>query len=122
MIEPPPFIRPDTWLAFCEMRQELSERDKRIPFTQRAAKMVIEKLTEFHAQGWDCNYVLREAAINSWRSVYVPRDCPRIRPIRAETPHQEKPEVVDPVRHAEIMAKVRSLGSKFTQPTKDLLN
>lgn len=113
MIEPPPFIRQDTWLAFVEMRLELASKDKRVPFTERAARMVAEKLAEFHGQGWDANYILREAAIASWRSVYVPRDCPRTRPVRAETPHDEHPKVEDPAAHARVMERVGAVARKL---------
>lgn len=108
----PPYIDPDTWAEFAERR-----RQKKVPMTESGAKRLIAKLEAFHKDGWDANFLLAEAADAGWRSVFMVPDCPRIRPIRAETPHQEKPEVVDPIKHAAVMERVRALGSKMTKPT-----
>ena len=73
MIPAPSFIDAETWAAYCEMRKAMP---RNIPFTDAAAKMVIRKLVQFHGQGYDVDYILTEATIGSWRSVYVPNECP----------------------------------------------
>lgn len=110
MIDWPPYMDPEVVAGYISMRRA---KGQRAPWTDRAQTLLIGKLEAFHADGWCPNYLLDEATLRGWTSVFMVPDCPRIRPIRAEAPHDENPPVEDPAKHAAVMEKVRRLGSKL---------
>jgi hypothetical protein len=68
----PDFIDECTWTAF-----EESRRRNRCPLTDFARKRVINKLQEFHMQGYVADEILAEAIERGWRSVFLWNDAPR---------------------------------------------
>lgn len=65
LIDLPEFVTRDSWLGFIEMRQKI-----RKPPTERAAQMLIKKLTMFHNTGHDVNAILDQSTVNSWQDLY----------------------------------------------------
>ena len=69
-----PFVLPEwvdakIWDAFLEMRKK-----KKATPTERAKKMVIEKLEEFMAKGYNPDEVIKMSIINDWKGVFEPKD------------------------------------------------
>lgn len=78
MIALPSYICPEVWSAFIEQRGAM----KKIPFTPGAQKLLVMKLMRLHAEGFDSNALLEQAAIAGWRSIY-PDDKMRIKHAQA---------------------------------------
>ncbi|WLW65228.1 hypothetical protein [Psychrobacter sp. van23A] len=64
----PFFIEQEDWIGFVEMRA-----DKKKPLSERACKMLVNKLTKWHEQGLDINQAIQASIINSWQDVYEPK-------------------------------------------------
>lgn len=64
----PFFIEQEDWVGFVEMRA-----DKKKPLTERACKMLVNRLTKWHEQGLDINQAIQASIINSWQDVYEPK-------------------------------------------------
>ncbi len=69
MIALPEWIDPEAWEGFCEMRKAM----KKIPFTDRAQKMVLKSLYELRAAGHDPNASLDQSTLMGWRDVFPPK-------------------------------------------------
>jgi hypothetical protein len=67
------WLQEEAWEAFKEMRKL---KGQRAPFTQRAESLVLKRLEEFHRQGYDTGWILEDAVINGWSSVYVNNRTP----------------------------------------------
>ena len=65
----PPWIDREAWEGFVEMRKAM----KRIPFTGRAAMLVLKELYALKAAGHDPNVCLDQSTVNGWRDVFPPR-------------------------------------------------
>lgn len=63
----PPFIDPELWEAFCDMRRTMG---KRAPFTDYAQKLIINQLVKFDASGYDANNSLEQSIMRGWRGVF----------------------------------------------------
>jgi hypothetical protein len=63
----PPYIDPDLWEAFCEMRRTMG---KRAPFTDFAQKLIVKQLIKFHDAGYDANNSLEQSIMRGWRGVF----------------------------------------------------
>lgn len=61
----PDFLDKELWDDFLEMRKK-----KKIPFTERAIKLLIKKLTEFNDNGFDPNKSLESSIISGWTGVF----------------------------------------------------
>lgn len=94
----PSWLHVDNWESFKEMRKL---KGNRAPFTQRAEQMILRRLEEFHRQGYDTTWILEDAVINGWSSVYVNNRTP----MRALT-QQEKHTA------ATVMHMVQGIGKK----------
>lgn len=70
-IDLPSYIDPESWLAFCEMR---AAKGRRTPFTERAAKMILKTLAQFHDAGHDCSSILDQSTLHGWSDVYPLKD------------------------------------------------
>lgn len=83
MIALPEWIDVEAWDGFCEMRRAM----KKIPFTERAQKMVLKSLYEIRAAGHDANAALDQSTVNGWRDVWAPKnkDIPIVRSQADET-------------------------------------
>lgn len=68
MIPLPTFIDPDAWAGFCEMRKKMG---KSVPFTQRAATLILKELIMLKAQGYDPNACLDQSTMKGWRGVFA---------------------------------------------------
>jgi len=66
MIPIPSYIDAETWQAFCDMRKG----NKRAPFTDFAAKLILKELCKFHAEGFNPNESLEQSIMNGWRGVF----------------------------------------------------
>lgn len=106
----PNYMNNETVQGYLAMRRA---KGQRAPWTDRAQTLLIGKLEAFRAEGWDANYLLDEATLRGWTSIFMVPECPRIRPIRAEAPHQENPPVEDPAKHAAVMEKVRAVTNRL---------
>ena len=69
-IKLPDYIDPEAWAGFCDMR---AAKGKRVPFTPRAASMILKTLAELHEAGHDANASLDQSTLNGWSGVYEPK-------------------------------------------------
>jgi len=69
-IDLPPYIDPEAWQGFVEMRLA---KGKRTPFTPRAAKMILKTLEELKEAGHDANASLDQSTLAGWSDVYEPK-------------------------------------------------
>ena len=69
MIALPEWIDPEAWAEFCEMRRAM----KKIPFTDRAQKMILKSLYDLKQAGHDPNAALDQSTLMGWRDVFPPR-------------------------------------------------
>lgn len=76
MIPLPPHINPEAWDGFCQMRKSMG---KAVPFTQRAAVLIMLELQKLKDQGYDPNECLDQSTMKGWRGVFP-------------TPHKPVPE------------------------------
>ena len=65
----PEFLDKELWNDFLEMRKK-----RKIPYTERAIKLLIKKLTEFHNNGLDANKSLESSIMSGWTGVFPPKD------------------------------------------------
>lgn len=80
----PSWIPTEAWVGFCEMRKGL-----RKPFTDRAARLIVEKLEKLRSQGEDVGQVLDQSVRSGWQDVF---------PLRRERPNGKangQPDDVD---------------------------
>lgn len=77
MIALPDWIDQEAWDGFCEMRKAM----KKIPFTDRAQKMILKSLYDLKQAGHDPNAALDQSTLMGWRDVWPPKgkDIPVIR-------------------------------------------
>lgn len=68
MIPLPPYIDPEAWAGFCEMRKKMG---KTVPFTARAATLILKELQALKAQGYDPNACLDQSTMKGWRGVFA---------------------------------------------------
>lgn len=68
MIPLPPFIDREAWDGFCDMRKRMG---KSVPFTPRAATLVLKELLKLKAQGYDPNECLDQSTMKGWRGVFA---------------------------------------------------
>ena len=61
----PEFINQELWEAFLEMRKK-----GRAPLTDYAKHLAIKKLIEFKNSGENCNEILEQAILNSWKGLW----------------------------------------------------
>lgn len=64
----PDFINKELLDDFFEMRKK-----KRVPLTDRALKLLINKFNEFHSKGLDVNKLIENSIMNGWTSIFEPR-------------------------------------------------
>jgi len=65
----PEWLSVRTWLAFVEMRRTI-----RKPMTEHAADLIIRRLAELKAEGYDPEEVLNQSIRNSWQDVFELRE------------------------------------------------
>lgn len=68
MITLPPWLDREAWDGFVAMRKAL-----KVPFTDRAAKLIIKRLSAIRDAGHDPNEALDQSTLHGWRDVYVPK-------------------------------------------------
>lgn len=73
----PDWIPTEAWVGFCEMRKSL-----RKPLTDRAARLIVEKLEKLRSQGEDVGQVLDQSTRDSWQDVF---------PLKREHPNGKRP-------------------------------
>ena len=61
----PNWIPVGTWLAFVDMRRKI-----RKPMTEHAADLIMRRLAELKAEGYDPEEVLNQSIRNSWQDVF----------------------------------------------------
>lgn len=66
----------EAWDGYCDLR-EVMWKSKRVPWTERAKKIALRELTEWHEQGYDVNYVLDEAVLKGWRGLFINERTPK---------------------------------------------
>lgn len=66
----PDWIDQEAWDGFCEMRRAM----KKIPFTDRAQKMIVKSLYALKQAGHDPNAALDQSTLMGWRDVWPPKD------------------------------------------------
>ena len=83
MIALPDWIDKEAWEGFCEMRKAM----KKIPFTDRAQKMILKSLYDLKQAGHDPNAALDQSTLMGWRDVWPPKekDIPVIKSQADET-------------------------------------
>lgn len=79
----PDWIDREAWEGFCEMRRAM----KKIPFTDRAQKMILKSLYDLKQAGHDPNAALDQSTLMGWRDVWPPKekDIPVIKSQADET-------------------------------------
>jgi hypothetical protein len=83
----PDWLDREAWEGWVEMRKEM----KRIPFTDRAQRIALKQLAEWHVLGYDTTYILEEATVKGWRGLFINDHTPR-RPIACK-PLAPSPQV-----------------------------
>lgn len=68
IVEIPDWIPIEAWQGYLEMR----EAKKKKP-TERALKLIIDKLDEWRKKGHDPTEILNKATVNGWTDVYEPK-------------------------------------------------
>lgn len=71
----PDWIDQESWGGYLEARKRM-----KVPNTERALTLLINKLTKYHDSGHDVNALLDTATERGWRSVYAPREGPKNAP------------------------------------------
>lgn len=66
VVQIPHWVPPEPWLAFVAMRKSIPK----VPFTDDAAKGIIEDLDLLRAQGHDPGKLLKKAVKRGWRGVF----------------------------------------------------
>jgi len=61
----PPYIPLETWADFVDHRVKLKSK-----MTDKAIKMLLNKLETYHRSGENVDQMLQDAIINGWKSVY----------------------------------------------------
>ena len=74
----PTWLDGESWAGWCEMRFRM----KRVPFTERAQRIAIKQLEAWHAEGYDCAYILDESTLKGWRGLFVNERTPRATSIK----------------------------------------
>lgn len=64
----PNWVDKDAWLGFVAMRKAMG---KTVPFTTRAATLVLKELIALKAQGYDPNACLDQSTMKGWRGVFA---------------------------------------------------
>ena len=69
----PDFVNKSLWQDFLSMRKE-----KKKPATERAQKIILDKLAQFKEQGYDVEAILSASIVNCWTDIYLPKEKPDI--------------------------------------------
>ena len=64
----PPWIDKDAYTGFKDMRKKMKK-----PMTDRAEAMLMKKLSNYDAQGYDVNEILDQSTFNGWIDIYPPK-------------------------------------------------
>jgi len=64
----PPWIDPEAYLGFKEMRKKMKK-----PMTDRAEAMLMKKLSNYNAEGYDVNQILDQSTFNCWQDIFPPK-------------------------------------------------
>lgn len=110
MIPLPAFIDPEAWEGFCEMRKS---KGKRIPFTGRAAKLILAELYKLRDAGHDPNAALDQSTKHGWSDVYAPKEK-EITKVAAKPVDKTQEYLKAQEEHARLAAQ----QSKNRQPIK----
>ncbi len=114
-MESPSWIDKEVWDAFVEMRQA---KGKRAPFTERAAKMLINELDRLRGQGHKPDEVLKQSVINGWSGVFPLKHLTREPWQSANHPSQDREKKKDPTQD---LLKQMDLHNKKAVPMPDYL-
>lgn len=82
-VDLPEFVSREDWVAFVEHR---SSRGKRFRLSERATKLALAKLSEFHAMGLDPNASLRDSVIGGYQGLFPPKPSHNGHPRTEEDP------------------------------------
>lgn len=66
MLSLPPWLDPESWAGFVEMRKAIPK----CPFTPRAQMLILKELQSLKDQGYDPNKCLDQSTLNGWRGVF----------------------------------------------------
>ena len=64
----PSFLPKEKWEEYLQFRVEKKE-----PMTERAEKMALKRLTEFHGKGHDPLRIIEDSIISNWSGLFEPR-------------------------------------------------
>ncbi len=65
----PDWIDQELWEGFLEIRKKKKAVD-----SKQAIQLIINKLIGFREQGFDPNEIIKESIMNSWKSVFKPKN------------------------------------------------
>jgi len=77
----PNYIDPEAWQGWLDMRKA-----KKLPATDRTIKIVLNKLADWHNQGYDVNAIIDHNTEVAWRGMFMPRG---MQPIGSAVSEQE---------------------------------
>ena len=80
-VEIPDFIPLQDWNDFVDMRKHTKR-----PMTERAMKIMFNKLQQIKTKGFDISEVLQKSIANNWSDVYEPKDKKPSEPTFARRP------------------------------------
>lgn len=80
-VEIPEFIPLQDWNDFVEMRKHTKRS-----MTERAMKIMFNKLQQMKTKGFDISEVLQKSIANNWSDVYEPKDKKPSEPVFARRP------------------------------------
>jgi hypothetical protein len=114
MIDLPTWINPESWAGFVEMRKSMG---KGIPFTDRAASLIILQLGRLQLQGYDPNLCLDRSVMNGWRGVFPHDSCKIARNATRDAATQaifdNMDQAIRDSQTPEARAKVAEIRQKF---------
>lgn len=87
----------EAWDGYADLR-EVMWKSKKVPWTERAKKIALKQLSEWHEQGYDVNYVLDEAVLKGWRGLFVSERTPRItRVAHSRITEERRQQILDQI-------------------------
>jgi len=73
----PPYVDPEAWARFVEVR---TAKGKRAPFTPGACKLALKVLERLHKDGHSCSDALDQSVLNGWSGIFPPKNVASVVP------------------------------------------
>lgn len=115
-MELPEYLDKEAWLGFVEMRLA---KGKRVPFTERAARLILKTLQQLKDAGHDPNECLDQSVKYGWSDVYEAKD--RVIQRRANSEAEKTLAYLNNKKDEESSPEQRAAVAAMLQGTRDKL-